>query len=159
MKRLFRAVRVISTFSVVILLAACFDSGGGINNAAINAVVDKALSGFNVKHEPTIRSTMTSDVVLVERAGPDTYTTTGVDNVVSALLALRSTIQTVHQIAIHDRSVSGSGNQAVLSGDLFLDATYYTFTGGKRETTVEEWRIELSRRSGNWLIQRIERTL
>lgn len=153
-------IQITPLLILIIVLSACVGGGGGgLNKTEINAVVDKALTGFSATHEQTLRSTMTPDVILEERLGTETYSTSGIDDVVSVLLAFRRTIQTIHHIDIHDRSVTGSGNQAVLTGTFFLDATYYTFTGGSRETTIEAWRIELTRSSGHWLIQRIERTL
>lgn len=152
--------RMVGLLFLVLMLGACSSGGGSsVEQYEINAVIDKALDAFRAGHEDMLGSILTTNVKLIETVGNLEASITGRDEVVAGLMTLRSGIETIHALSIHDRKITRSSNTAVVTGTFFLDATYYSFGQNPRETTSEPWRIGILRSNDQWLIYELERTL
>lgn len=157
-------------FGLIVVLLCLFvagcggDSGGSrtVTSTELMSVVNAALAAFRTADQGTLASYLTADVQLVETNGPSTITTSGRSKVAYALVEYRQNeMQTIYTLEYLFQHHSVSGNVAVMTGQLYIDADWYCFApGGRcRLQETEDWVLTFRRSNGKWLIAKIERTV
>lgn len=140
------------------VLAGC-SSGGSSTSTELNAVMDRTLTAFRDQNSGYLGEQFTADVQLIENGTP---IANGREMVAVALTEFRrQTMDRIYVLEYRNRRPAVSGDNATMTGQLYIDADFYCFgPGGRcREQYTEDWVFTFRRSNGRWLISKIERTV